>query len=159
MATPTTTPKTPPASKKADPVALVRDHPAGFAIAGGALLGLIVLLRSRNNTAAAASTTPTYTADTTGTDLVNEIQPEIDALARQIGGMGNGLPTSSSALVPPPAGSGQVLIIGGSAPGIYGPGQTAPKDGAAVCQGGTCLTPKDFEALGNYLGSLPGGHA
>lgn len=166
MAPPTTKPAT---KGKGDALDLVRKHPAGLAIAGGAALGLFVLLRSKTN-ANNNATTPTYTADTTGTDIVNTIQPQIDALAHDIAMLGSNQPTSSTptttptsttpaktvqaALTPPPKGSGQVLVIGGSAPGLYGPGQVAPKDGSAVCQGTTCLTPKDFNALGAYLDSL-----
>lgn len=74
-------------------------NPAPAAIAGGGALGLLVLLRAKSKPAGGAPTlVPAATANTTATDVINTLQPEIDALASIV----NRLPTGPPVSPPPP---------------------------------------------------------
>jgi len=162
MATTTPTP-TPKAGAKQDPTKFVKEHPAIAAVLAGGGLGVFMLMRARSKAATATGNTtimPAAMSDTSATDL----QSQIDALATSIAGQPGNLPVAPGSTVPPtppiPAtGSGQVLYTpaGGGTPQLVPAGTVLP-GGGTVSQGGVTLGPSDFDALGRYLASLPGGH-
>lgn len=115
-------------------LAWAKAHPTPAAISAGGALGLVVLMRARSKKTAAPTLVPAATANTVATDVINTLQPEIDALYGIVNRMPTGPPSS-----PPPAPPSLVPPSTPFSPPMYPDRRSGVNPPAGTCPAGHSL--------------------